>query len=416
MNMQTLQIETGPLAEDAMITGGLDFYKPTMSQLAHDLHPDTEVTFTFKNRGTQRLMDYIDPEQLQQRFDAIMQQGFTQDELDYLATLRATDGKPRFTPDYLEHIGTAPLPRVDISVVGDDIAIETTGEWSMVTFWETIVMGKVNEAYFEGMIQADGLDLAELYDEGKRRLDEKIAILHANPDITFSDFGNRRHFSLRWQKYVDERLKAECPDNFMGTSNVALAKNLELRPIGTFAHEMPMVYAGIARALGKDVRASHNHFLRDWFAMYGEDLSIALTDTFGSDFFFSDFTPQQAREWKYLRQDSGNPFELGEKAIAFYEQNCIDPTEKTIVFSDGLDINDIVALYTYFKDRINVVFGWGTTLTNDLGLKPLNIVMKATHVRLASGEESDLVKLSDDPGKNTGPETEIEYYQQAFAA
>lgn len=409
-------VETGRIVEDDMITGGLDFYKPTMSQLAHELHPNTEVTFTFKNRGNQRLLDYIDPNELQTRFDTIMEQGFTREEIEYLATLTASDGTPRFDETYLEHIYNAPLPQVEITIEDDDIAIASTGEWSMVTFWETIVMGKVNEAYFEGMVEAEGLDIMALYDEGARRLDQKIAILQANPDIKFSDFGNRRHFSLKWQKYVDERLKVECPENFIGTSNVALAKNLELNPIGTFAHEMPMVYAGIARALGKDVRASHNQFLRDWYGMYGADLSIALTDTFGSNFFFANFTPEQAREWKYLRQDSGNPFELGEKAIAFYEDNDVDPLEKTIVFSDGLDINDILALHEYFKGRINVVFGWGTTLTNDLGPKALNIVMKATHVRLATGEEADLVKLSDDDGKHTGPEDEIEYYQQEFAA
>jgi nicotinate phosphoribosyltransferase len=254
-----------------------------------------------------------------------------------------------------------------------------------------------------------------VYNEGDRRLHEKIAILQANPNIQFADFGTRRHFSLRWQEHVLERLMVECPQNIVGTSNVALAQKYNLRPIGTFAHEMPMTYAGLADARGQDIRASHNRMLRDWQTQY-PDLTIALTDTFGSEFFFSDFTPDQAQAWRGVRHDSGDPYEFGENLLAFYESNNVDPRAKTIVFSDGLDIGQIVALQKHFAGRINVLFGWGTTLTNDLGIKPLNVVMKATHVRLPqTGQQADQVKLSDNPGKHTGPEPLITRYKQIFA-
>jgi nicotinate phosphoribosyltransferase len=143
----------------------------------------------------------------------------------------------------------------------------------------------------------------------------------------------------------------------------------------------------------------------DWFNRYGEDLSIALTDTFTSDFFFSDFPKEQAKLWRGLRHDSGDPFEFGNKAIEFYEQLGIDPKEKTIVFSDGLDIETIVKLADYFDGKINVLFGWGTTLMNDLGLRANNIVMKVTNV---NGIET--VKLSDDEGKHTGSAEKIGRY------
>lgn len=401
----------GPELEQSYISSGLDYYKPTMSQLALEQEPEAEVTFTFKNRGEQRLMDYVDPAILQARFDQIRQNGFNQDELHYLAGIVNSQGERVFYDSYLNHIRNAELPEVKISIQDNDIAIETTGEWDMVTFWETVVMSELNEAYFEGLVRKEGLDIFEVYDEGDRQLSEKIAILQANPDIKFADFGTRRHFSHRWQRHVLERLLAECPDNITGTSNVALAKSFNIKPIGTFAHEMPMVYAGLAEERGQDVRASHNEFLEDWYNRYDADLSTALTDTFGSNFFFADFTPEQAANWRALRHDSGDPIEFGEKALSFYEANDIDPKTKTIVFSDGLDMDTIVKLHEYFKGRVNVVFGWGTTLTNDLGIKPLNIVMKATEV---NGIKT--VKLSDNEGKHTGDENNVNKYKQGYFA
>jgi nicotinate phosphoribosyltransferase len=410
----------GPLLESGYLSAGLDYYKPTMSQLAYEQEPDAEVTFTFKNRGTQRLLDYIDPTDLQQRFADIRTRGWQDKELEYLAGLQSTEGEAVFSADYLEHIRTAPLPPVAIKYdqKKDDIALETTGPWEMATFWETVVMSEINEAYFEGYLTAHGLNPHEVYDEGDRRLSEKIAILQANPDIKFADFGTRRHFSLRWQEHVIERIMDECPDNFIGTSNVALADKYGVKPIGTFAHEMPMTYAGLADARGgsaADIRSSHNKMLQDWQNRYGKDLSVALTDTFGSEFFFSDFTAEQAEAWRGVRHDSGDPVEFGERLLQFYDDLGVDPTSKTVVFSDGLDIGEIVRLQKHFEGRINVVFGWGTTLTNDLGVKPLNVVMKATHVRLPEeGREAYTVKLSDNPGKHTGPAWLVDKYAHEY--
>lgn len=407
----------GPLLESGYVSAGLDYYKPTMSQLAYEQEPDAEVTFTFKNRGEQRLLDYVQPDDLTKRFDDIRTRGWQDRELDFLGGLQTTAGEPVFAADYLDYLRANPLPPVDIHFdeATNDIALETTGPWALATFWETIVMSEVNEAYFESYLRAHNLDPYEVYDEGNRRLDEKIAILQANPNIQFADFGTRRHFSLRWQQHVLERLMAECPVNLVGTSNVALAHKYGLRPIGTFAHEMPMTYAGLADARSEDIRASHNRMLVDWANRY-PDLTTALTDTFGSEFFFSDFTREQAEAWRGVRHDSGDPYEFGEHLLKFYESNGIDPTTKTVVFSDGLDIGQIVALQQHFAGRINVLFGWGTTLTNDLGIKPLNVVMKATHVRLPpTGQEADQVKLSDNPGKHTGPKALIERYRRIFS-
>ena len=101
---------------------------------------------------------------------------------------------------------------------------------------------------------------------------------------------------------------------------------------------------------------------------------------------------------------------MGKKVIAFYEDLGIDPQEKTIIFSDGLDIDTIISLADTFAGRINVLFGWGTTLTNDLGIKPNNFVMKAT-----KANQTPTVKLSDSEGKHTGPVEKVALYQEKVA-
>jgi nicotinate phosphoribosyltransferase len=401
------------------ISTGLDYYKPTMSQLAYEKEPDVHVTFTFHNRGEQRLLDYVDIEILRQHFANLQTKGWTPGELRYLASIKMTDGQTVFQPAYIDYLQTHELPIVEVRYDEkiDDLAIVVTGPWAISTFWETIVMSVVNEVYFEGYVRKRGLNLLRVYDEGNQRLSEKIAVLKANPDIKLAEFGTRRHFSFLWQKHVLERLLGECPENVVGTSNVALAASLGIKPIGTFAHEMPMVYAALADARGEDIRASHRFFLQDWFSLYGEDHSIALTDTFRTDFFFSDLTLEQAMAWRGVRQDSGDPFRFGERLIQFYKDGNIDPQTKTVIFSDGLDIETIVALSEHFLGRINVLFGWGTTLTNDLGIRALNVVMKATHVKISgSNLEADTVKLSDTRGKHTGPISLVKEYEERHFA
>lgn len=389
------------------LSQGLDYYKATMGQLEYDKYPDTEVTFTLKNRAPTLLSEFVSAEELRDRLDRLAN-GWQPDEIAYLASLQNQDGTAQFTPEYLDFLRDNPLPPVDIGYdKHGDLAVSVTGKWPLVTFWETVIMSEINGLYFQNKLAREGGSLQELYAEGDRRLSEKIALLKDRPDIKFSDFGTRRRFSYDWHRHVVERVATELPDNFVGTSNIYLAYKLGLKPIGTFAHEMPMVYAALADKGGNNLLDGHNQALQDWQNTYGNDLSIALTDTFTTDFFFADFTPEQMDSWKGLRHDSGDPIDFGNKAIEVYQKNGIDPMEKTIVFSDGLDVDEIIRLADYFKGKINVTFGWGTTLTNDLGIKPNNFVMKATEV-----DGISTVKLSDAPGKHTGTIDKISEYKQ----
>lgn len=390
------------------LTSGLDYYKLTMSQLQYEHYPSTAVTFQLQHRGNADLLGYIDVTALQADLDALAHQGFLASELAYIAGLQNSSGGAVFVPAYIDYLTQHRLPAVRVTTQAGQLQVETSGVWPLVTFWETIVMSAVNQHYFAGFVARHD-HMLDVCAEGQQRLDAKIAVLQANPAIKIIDFGTRRRFQADWHTHVVQQLHQHCPQNLIGTSNVALAHQLGLRPIGTFAHEMPMVYAALSDRHGGDVRASHQRFLQDWYTRYGVDLAIALTDTFGSNFFFADFHLHQAQQWRGLRHDSGDPIAFGERTIAFYAERGIDPLTKTIVYSDGLDMATILGIQQHFAGRIQLAYGWGTNLTNDVGLTPLNIVMKTSSV-----EGQAAVKLSDHVGKHTGPAAKIAAYQQFF--
>jgi len=390
------------------LSDGLDFYKLTMGQVALERFPDAEVVFTMKNRaGDYPLSEYVDIDQLDARFAEIQVNGFTTEEIAYFAGLKAQNGEARFDQAYLDFLADIHLVDVTVSIdeTTDDLMISAKGPWANVSIWETVVMSEVNEQYYQHLLEDKGVTMQEAWDKGDQRMDEKIALLKERPDIKFSDFGTRRRFSAEWHEHAIAKLAKELPNNFVGTSNPWFAYKYGLAPIGTYAHEMPMVYAAMADKNGLNPLEGHTQMMQDWYERYDKDLSIALTDTFTSEFFFTDFTKEQAEKWRGLRHDSGDPIEFGERAIEFYKENGIDPTTKTIIFSDGLDIDTIIELADHFKAKINVMYGWGTTLMNDMGFRANNFVMKATN---ANG--IDTVKLSDNEGKHTGPTAQVDRY------
>jgi len=314
-----------------------------------------------------------------------------------------------FKEPYLDFLRNLKLPDYALRIVNGDYCIEFSGEWSAAIYWETIALSIINELYYRSLMSSlSRFQRKAVFAEGTLRLAKKIGILKERPDITFSEFGTRRRFSGPWQDFVVKALYDELPQKqFLGTSNVHLAHKYNLLPMGTAAHELYMIYSGIYHADETTILSSHNMVLRDWWQEYGWGLSIALTDTYGSDFFFRDMTAEQARTWKGLRHDSGDPLVFGEKAIKFYEQHSIDSNQKIIVFSDGLDLDTMIKIADRFANRIKITFGWGTNLTNDLGFKSLSLVVKAVE---SCGHGT--VKLSDNPAKAMGSNEDIEMWKK----
>ncbi|MBU1179469.1 nicotinate phosphoribosyltransferase, partial [Patescibacteria group bacterium] len=317
-----------PIIESLLDT---DFYKFTMGYLAYILYPNVSVKYAFRNRTTKvRLADVIDEGRLREELDYIMILRFQDNELDYLASIKRADGRPLFTPNFLGFLKGVSLPEYHLETRDGQFVLEFSGPWATAIYWETLALSIINELYY---CAQEDVDIRDVVAVGTDNLNGKIRLLSARPDIKFSDFGTRRRFSRIWQEFVIWKLKEELQNNFVGTSNVALAKRFGLKPIGTMAHEEDMVYSGIFHGSDDEIRASHNKVLQDWQSVYAPDLLIALTDTYGSDFFFRDMTRDQTDCWTGLRHDSGDPIEFGEKAIKFYESHGVDPRQKVLVFS-----------------------------------------------------------------------------------
>ena len=387
-----------------------DFYKLTMGQVVYHRYPDVPVKYAFTNRTKHiRLADIISEKDLRRELNHAMTLRFNKTELHYLRGTNEYSDR-MFREDYLDFLGRFSLPPYELRFADGQIQLEFSGRWSEAIYWETIALAIVNElCYRWNLSLKTRFELDLVFAEGRKRLAEKIVKLRRHPEITFCDFGTRRRFSRDWHDYVVGVTAEEMPGQMLGTSNAYLAMKHGLLPMGTSAHEMYMVMSGVTGESDETIRASHNKVLRDWWDEYGFGLSVALTDTYGTDFFFRDMTAEQAENWKGLRQDSGDPFVFGEKAIAFYEKLGIDPKTKIIVFSDGLDVDTIIELHKKFRGRIKTTFGWGTNLTNDLGLKALSLVVKTVE---ANGR--GLVKLSDNIAKAIGRPEDIEKFKRIF--
>ena len=375
-----------------------DLYKFTMMQCVLHQFPGASVEYRFRcrNEGID-LRPYMD--EVKAQVDHLCSLRFKEDELEYLRSLRF------IKDDFVEFLSLFQLKRkyIDISEKDGQMAITIKGPWLHTILFEIPVLAIVNETYFRHV--APNIDKAE----GRRRLDAKIKMIEAEPDremISISDFGTRRRFSREWQKEVIETLKARLPREFAGTSNVLYAKELDLIPMGTMAHE----YLQACQALGPRLRDSQTYAFEMWAKEYRGDLGIALTDVYGIEPFLKDFDMYFCKLFDGVRQDSGDPEKWGERMIEHYKANRCDPRTKTFLFSDSLTFERLIRLFRRFKGRVKLGFGVGTNLTNDLGPEPLNIVIKMVR---ANGQP--VAKISDTPGKSLCDDPSyLAYLKQVF--
>ncbi|MCY6413001.1 nicotinate phosphoribosyltransferase [Acinetobacter sp. VNH17] len=384
-----------------------DLYKFTMLQVVLHQFPQTHSVYLFRCRN---LEDTAYPlteilGDLNHQLDLLCELRFKEDELQYLRSLRFIKS------DFVDYLELFQLKRCFIQASIDaagrlDIRIE--GPMVQAMMFEIFVLAIVNELYFR-RIRSD-----EVLAEGERRLQHKLVQLQHyahqqqdnDPPFLVSDFGTRRRYSFDWQKHVVQVFHDVAPQVFRGTSNVLLAKELGISPIGTMAHEFLQAF----QALDVRLRNFQKAALEAWVQEYRGDLGIALTDVVGMDAFLRDFDLYFAKLFDGLRHDSGDPYEWGDKAYAHYRQLKIDTKTKMLTFSDGLNLEKAWLLHQYFKDRFQVSFGIGTNLTNDMGQTPLNIVLK-----LVECNGQSVAKISDSPGKTmTDNDTFLAYLRQVF--
>ncbi|EMI1698722.1 nicotinate phosphoribosyltransferase [Acinetobacter baumannii] len=384
-----------------------DLYKFTMLQVILHKFPQTHSVYHFRCRNLEDtvypLVDILDD--LNEQLDHLCNLKYKEDELQYLRKLRFIKS------DFVDYLELFQLKRRFIHASIDEegrLDIRIEGPMVQAMMFEIFVLAIVNELYFS-RIKTD-----EVWAEGERRLQAKLELIQQyekaqqpnDPPFLVSDFGTRRRYSFEWQKHVVAAFHNTVPNVFRGTSNVLLAKELNITPIGTMAHEFLQAF----QALDVRLRDFQKAALETWVQEYRGDLGIALTDVVGMDAFLRDFDLYFAKLFDGLRHDSGDPYEWGDKAYAHYRKLKIDTKTKMLTFSDGLNLPKAWELHQYFKDRFQVSFGIGTNLTNDMGQTPLNIVLK-----LVECNGQSVAKISDSPGKTmTDNDTFLAYLRQVF--
>ncbi|MFZ2305770.1 MAG: nicotinate phosphoribosyltransferase [Rhodoferax sp.] len=387
-----------------------DLYKFTMMQAVLHQFPGAQVEYRFKcrNPGVDLAAHASD---IREEIRALCSLQFQDSELAYLRGLRFIKS------DFVDFLGLFRLNEKYITVTPKptgEIDIVIVGPWLHTILFEIPVLAIVNEVYFRNTQKVPD------FLEGRKRLDVKISQLRAEglSELKIADYGTRRRFSRAWHDEVLRVLVARLgtaqspgnstgiPGQLAGTSNTLAAMRLGLTPLGTMAHE----YLQATQALGPRLRDSQIFAFESWAREYRGDLGIALSDVYGMGAFLRDFDLYFCKLFDGARHDSGDPFDWGERMLAHYTRNRVDPRTKTLIFSDGLTVPRTIELYQQFRGRCQLAFGIGTNLTNDLGYEPLQIVIKMVQ---CNGQP--VAKLSDTPSKNMcEDEKYLAYLRQVF--
>ncbi len=423
-----------------------DFYKLLMLQFIWKHYPKTNVTFSLSHRSPSvRLADMFPIEELAAQMEHARGLRFRRSELVWLAGNTFYGRRGIFEPEFLTWLEQDfRLSEYELSVKDGQLQMNFTGAWPETTMWELYSLSIVNELKTRASLKKlseFGLDI--LYARAKTKLWSKIERLRGVPGLKLADFGTRRRHSFLWQEYVVDAMAENLGRSFTGTSNAFLAHKHDLEAIGTNAHEIPMVLAALAPDDAAR-RESQYRVLELWQGTYEGALLVMLPDTYGTTQFLAN-APDWSADWTGQRVDSKDPYLAGDEYIAWLKSRGRDPTDKLLIASDGLDVDEILGLHAYFggtlqsgttvKDfrsaadfldsrkwipgrRIRFSAGWGTLLTNDFrgcdpdggtGFDPLSLICKVSD---ADGRPA--VKLSDNYAKALGQESEIERYRKIF--
>ncbi|MDM8233525.1 nicotinate phosphoribosyltransferase [Phocaeicola barnesiae] len=369
-----------------------DLYKFTTSYAYIKLFPCAMGTFTFIDRDdTEYTEGFL--EALKSEIHNLSMVQLTSEELEYMAS------HCRFLPRvYWEWLSSFRFDPDKIEVGLDEhrhLQMRVTDYLYKVTLYEVPLLAIVSEIRNQFLNRIPDKETLLL------RLADKVKLSNDH-QMPFSEFGTRRRFSFDVQKLVVAYLK-ENARYCTGTSNCYLAMKYDMRPMGTHPHEWFMFH-------GAQFGYKHANYmaLENWVNVYDGDLGTALSDTYTSDSFLSNFSRKQAKLFDGVRCDSGDEIEFIDRLIDRYKELGIDPTTKTIIFSNALDFGKALQIFEYCKGKIRCSFGIGTNLTNDTGFPPANIVMKLSRCKMNVNQEwRECVKLSDDMGKHVGSTTEV---------
>jgi len=381
-----------------------DLYKFSMQYFVIQHYNEAEVDYTFNNRDKSMVFNQTAVDEIKNQIKLMSELKLTDAEYDWMkkelyflpVAYRQYLAAYRFNPNQVN---------INLTFNGQ-LEINIKGKWRDTILWEVPLMAIISEVYFKYMDTDWNMDNQE-------KLAYNKAKTLSEADCFFADFGTRRRRNFETQDIVVKTMKEF--KGFVGTSNPYLAMKYNVKALGTCAHEA----IGAVAAL-ESLNHPNKIFMERWSEVYEGDLGTMLPDTYGLESFLKDFSLGKAKLWDGVRHDSGDPYVFVDKIVEHYKKLRIDPTTKTIIFSDGLDVETAISLRNYCRGKIRCSFGIGTFFTSDFikastknsemwrppqveKSKPMNMVIKLTMIN-----NIPVVKLSDSPGKAIGDPKMVE--------
>lgn len=365
-----------------------DLYKFSMMYAILQKFPNTEVKYKFINRNKSKLVvSDLFLYKIRSAIDRMAILSLSQREKEFLLSIPYF---PRWFVDFLAGYTFNP-DEVKVTFNNGELNISIEGPWYRTVLWEVPILAIVSELYYEETGQYPDYDIMQ------NNLNNYANLLKDGSGVKIAEFGTRRRFSFDVQNEVVNFLTTNFENTgFVGTSNVYLAMKYGVKPIGTMAHEWIMAHGAVF-----GYKMANTLALNNWSDVYRGDLGIYLPDTYTTKAFLPSFDKKMAKLFDGVRQDSGNPIDFANMMYDHYTNLGINPKEKTIVFSDALNVEAIKNIHEAFKDKMKISYGVGTNLSNNVGCNPMNIVIKLSAVKV-NGNYIDAIKLSDDPIKHTG--------------
>lgn len=385
------------MSQEAIIKSILDsdLYKFSMQWFYIQHYPEVDVNYTFNNRDKSMKFNQLAVDEITRQIELMSNLRLTDTEYNWIKV-----NLPFLPVSYRQYLAAYHFnpKQVKVSLFSTgELNIGINGKLRDTVLWEVPLMAIISHVYFTYMDTDWSMENQReiAYDKIKKLSDAGCIV---------ADFGTRRRRNFETQNIVVETMKEF--KGFVGTSNPYLAIIHNVKALGTCAHEA----IGAVAAL-ESLNHPNKVFMERWIETYSGNLGTMLPDTYGLTSFLKDFSLEKAKLWDGLRHDSGDPYIFTDRVIEHYKKLGIDPTTKTLIFSDGLNVETAIKLNEYCKGKIRCSFGIGTFFTSDFNKlsdpkvksKAMNMVIKLT---MANGV--CVVKLSDSPGKAIGDPKMVE--------
>lgn len=384
-----------------------DLYTFTCQYYVLKTYPRAEVEYKFFDRNKTKYPSNF-AKLLQEQVNYMKDVVITDEEINFMRE------KCYYLPEwYYTFLKGYRFNPSEVSITQDSdgyLDITVKGKWYSTIMWEMPLLSCISE--LSHIMNGD----VEKYNkkiEYQKSYDKMLTALHNG--LVISDMGTRRRFSYEHHynvisAFVEATEKASedlyCYGRFVGTSNVWLAKEFGLIPIGTMSHQIISFEETVS-----GIFECNNQVMSKWSECYDGLNGTYLYDCFSDKVFFNNFQTKYAKLFDGLRVDSGDELEQTKKIVEKYKSLGIMPSTKSVVYSNGLNLEKAIDIHNTVKGEVSDSYGIGTFFTCDVNdCKPSNIVIKLVRGRITENREwHDCVKLSCDKGKTLGNEAKCQY-------